>query len=79
VRRFKIATLEPSATGTIVDNDAATVATISDASAIEGSDVVFNFTLSNPSDKDITRNLTNVMVRLECGLHYKRSCYVPAG
>jgi hypothetical protein len=29
------------------------VATISPA-ATEGSDVVFNFTLSNPSDKDIT-------------------------
>jgi hypothetical protein len=37
VRRFKIATLEPSAAGTIVDNDTAPVATISDASAIEGS------------------------------------------
>ncbi|MCB6232377.1 hypothetical protein LIS90_14085, partial [Flavobacterium psychrophilum] len=36
--------------GTITDNDSApTVATISPASATEGSPVVFNFTLSNPS------------------------------
>ncbi|MFM9440844.1 Calx-beta domain-containing protein [Flavobacterium psychrophilum] len=39
-----------SATVTITDNDSApTVATISPASATEGSPVVFNFTLSNPS------------------------------
>ncbi|MBF2024941.1 hypothetical protein H0I72_10920, partial [Flavobacterium psychrophilum] len=38
-----------SATVTITDNDSApTVATISPASATEGSPVVFNFTLSNP-------------------------------
>ncbi|MCB5984888.1 hypothetical protein LIT13_14925, partial [Flavobacterium psychrophilum] len=38
------------ATVTITDNDSApTVATISPASATEGSPVVFNFTLSNPS------------------------------
>jgi hypothetical protein len=39
-----------SATGTINDNDAApTVATITPASATEGSPAVFEFSLSNPS------------------------------
>ncbi|MFV8357801.1 gliding motility-associated C-terminal domain-containing protein, partial [Flavobacterium sp. XS1P32] len=44
-----------SATGTIIDNNnAPTVATIAPASATEGDAVVFNFTLSNPSDQAIT-------------------------
>jgi hypothetical protein len=42
--------LNASATGTINDNDAApTVATITPASATEGSPAVFEFSLSNPS------------------------------
>jgi hypothetical protein len=45
---FSIASGTVSATGTIIDNNnAPTVATIAPASATEGSDVVFNFTLSN--------------------------------
>jgi hypothetical protein len=43
---FSIASGTASATGTIIDNDNAPVATIAPASATEGSDV-FNFTLSN--------------------------------
>jgi hypothetical protein len=47
---FSIANGTVSATGTIIDNNnAPTVATITPASATEGSDVV-DFTLSNPSD-----------------------------
>jgi hypothetical protein len=46
---FSIANGTVSATGTIIDNNnAPTVATITPASATEGSDV-FDFTLSNPS------------------------------
>jgi hypothetical protein len=42
-----------AATGTINDNDAAsTVATITPASATEGSPAVFEFSLSNPSAED---------------------------
>jgi hypothetical protein len=42
--------LEPLATGTINDNDnAPTVATITPASATEGSPAVFEFSLSNPA------------------------------
>jgi hypothetical protein len=44
---FSIANGTVSATGTIIDNNAPTVATITPASATEGSDVVFDFTLSN--------------------------------
>jgi hypothetical protein len=47
-RTFTIASGTASATGTINDNDNEPVA-IAPASATEGSDVVFNFTLSNPS------------------------------
>jgi hypothetical protein len=48
------------ATGTIIDNNnAPTVATITPASATEGSPVVFNFTLSNPSAVDTYFVLTN--------------------
>jgi hypothetical protein len=48
-----------SATGTIIDNNAPTVATITPASATEGSDVVFDFTLSNPSVDTLYFVLTN--------------------
>jgi hypothetical protein len=51
-------------TGTIIDNNAPTVATITPASATEGSDVVFDFTLSNPSAVD-TYTFVLTMVRLE--------------
>jgi hypothetical protein len=44
---FSIASGTASATGTIIDNDNA-VATITPASATEGTDVVFNFTLKQP-------------------------------
>jgi hypothetical protein len=48
-----------SATGTINDNDAApTVATITPASATEGSPAVFEFSLSNPSAEDTTYTFT---------------------
>jgi hypothetical protein len=48
--RLYIASGTASATGTINDNDAApTVATITPASATEGSPAVFEFSLSNPS------------------------------
>jgi hypothetical protein len=43
---FTIASGTASATGTINDNDAATVATITPASATEGSPAVFEFSLS---------------------------------
>jgi hypothetical protein len=61
-----------SATGTIIDNNnAPTVATITPASATEGSDVVFDFTLSNPSavDTSYTFVLTNGMVEVRI-THY---------
>jgi hypothetical protein len=45
---FTIVSGTASATGTINDNDAA-VATITPASATEGSPAVFEFSLSNPS------------------------------
>ncbi|OUD27313.1 Calx-beta domain-containing protein, partial [Flavobacterium sp. FPG59] len=52
---FSIASGAASATGTIIDNNnAPTVATITPASATEGTAVVFNFTLSNPSAVDTT-------------------------
>ncbi|MGS0747455.1 Calx-beta domain-containing protein, partial [Halpernia sp. GG3] len=52
---FSIASGAASATGTIIDNNnAPTVATIAPASATEGTDAVFSFTLSNPSDQAIT-------------------------
>uniref|UniRef100_UPI003AAF764A Calx-beta domain-containing protein n=1 Tax=Flavobacterium sp. XS1P32 TaxID=3401726 RepID=UPI003AAF764A len=48
-----------SATVTITDNDAVpTVATITPASATEGSPVVFEFSLSNPSAEDTTYTFT---------------------
>jgi hypothetical protein len=62
VKTFSIANGTVSATGTIIDNNnAPTVATITPASATEGSDVVFDFTLSNPSavDTSYTFVLTN--------------------
>jgi hypothetical protein len=50
---FSIALERLRLLGTINDNDAApTVATITPASATEGSPVVFEFSLSNPSAED---------------------------
>ena len=40
-------------TGTIIDNDPAPDVTIDDATAIEGDQIVFNVTLSNPSSQPI--------------------------
>ena len=40
-------------TGTIIDNDPAPDVTIDDATAIEGNQIVFNVTLSNPSSQPI--------------------------
>lgn len=44
-------------TGTITDNDAAPVATLGDATSMEGADLVFDIALSNPSATDITLTL----------------------
>jgi hypothetical protein len=55
-RTFSIANGTVSATGTIIDNNNAPVATITPASATEGSDV-FDFTLSNPSAVDTSYTL----------------------
>jgi hypothetical protein len=53
IMKTYIASGTASATGTINDNDAApTVATITPASATEGSPAVFEFSLSNPSAVD---------------------------
>jgi hypothetical protein len=58
---FSIANGTASATGTIIDNNNAPTGNDPPASATEGSDVVFNFTLSNPSavDTSYTFVLTN--------------------
>jgi hypothetical protein len=58
---FTIASGTASATGTINDNDAPTVATITPASATEGSPAVFEFSLSNPSAVDTTYTLHSPM------------------
>jgi hypothetical protein len=59
---FTIASGTASATGTINDNDnAPTVATITPASATEGSPAVFEFSLSNPSAVDTTIPLHSPM------------------
>ncbi|MBC5839496.1 T9SS type B sorting domain-containing protein, partial [Flavobacterium muglaense] len=56
---FTIANGSVSATGTIVDNDnVPTVTSITPSSATEGSPVVFDFTLSNPSAVDTTYTFT---------------------
>ncbi len=44
--------------GTIVDNDPVPTLTIGDATATEGSALIFDLSLSNPSSKDITLDLT---------------------
>jgi hypothetical protein len=63
---FTIASGTASATGTINDNDnAPTVATITPASATEGSPAVFEFSLSNPSAEDTTYTLHSPMELLE--------------
>jgi len=59
---FTIATGSASATGTILDDDATpSITAIADASAEEGENVVFNFTISNPSSVavDYIFTLTN--------------------
>jgi hypothetical protein len=53
ITRLYIASGTASATGTINDDAAPTVATITPASA-EGSPAVFEFSLSNPSAVDTT-------------------------
>jgi hypothetical protein len=58
---FTIVSGTASATGTINDNDAPTVATITPASATEGSPAVFEFSLSNPSAVDTTYTLHSPM------------------
>jgi hypothetical protein len=55
---FSIASGTASATGTIIDNNNAPVATITPASATEGSDV-FNFTLATFCINTYTFVLTN--------------------
>jgi hypothetical protein len=63
---FTIASGTASATGTINDNDAApTVATITPASATEGSPAVFEFSLSNPSAIAVDIPLHSPMELLE--------------
>jgi hypothetical protein len=65
---FSIANGTVSATGTIIDNNnAPTVATITPASATEGSAVV-HFTLSNPSGRLYTF-VCNKWYGWKCGLH----------
>jgi hypothetical protein len=79
--RLYIVSGTASATGTINDNDAApTVATITPASATEGSPAVFEFSLSNPSAVDTTIPLHSPMEPLEVLIiHYTQTVTVPAG
>jgi hypothetical protein len=58
-----------SATGTIIDNNnAPTVATITPASATEGSDGIRLY-LSNPSAVDTSYTCSNKWYGWKCGLH----------
>jgi hypothetical protein len=78
--RLYIASGTASATGTINDNDAApTVATITPASATEGSPAVFEFSLSNPSAVDTTYTFTFTNGTAGSADYTSQTVTVPAG
>ncbi|MBX7106574.1 MAG: FG-GAP-like repeat-containing protein, partial [Gemmataceae bacterium] len=59
-----------SGTGTIIDNDPAPTITIGNGSAVEGNQVVFGVSLSNPSSSAIVLDLTATGVSATAGVDF---------
>ncbi|MBX7104650.1 MAG: DUF11 domain-containing protein, partial [Gemmataceae bacterium] len=64
-----------SGTGTIIDNDPAPTITIGNGSAVEGNQVVFGVSLSNPSSSSIVLDLTATGVTATAGVDFTANTF----